>query len=143
MGGVPQRANPTDVEFGTTIASRILFEAAADENVLPVFSNIVFMAAAVPVREYLVSVIPYLMLHEDTQMFHLTLHDRAERAERHPSGGEPLDSTTPGSLLVWIDRFFESPARPTKKIPRASIASGSSGSPHVERRGVSEHALVV
>jgi pimeloyl-ACP methyl ester carboxylesterase len=95
--------------MGAMVASQILVEAAADENSIPRFSNIIFMAAAVPVREYLISVIPYLMLHEETKMYHLTLHDRAERAERHPSGGEPLDLTTPGSLLVWIDRFFESP----------------------------------
>ena len=71
----------------------------------PVFDNIVYMAAAAPLRDYEMTVLPYLEQHRDTKMYHLMLHDFAEIREESALGIPPS-----GSLLVWIDNFLSKPA---------------------------------
>lgn len=69
------------------------------------FANIVYMAAACPIREYEEAAWPYLERHPETNWYHLTLHPIADRRESPFLGLPPR-----GSLLVWIDSFFAKPA---------------------------------
>ena len=81
------------------------------------FDNLVYMAAACSIRDYEDSVFPYLRRQriqptamKKTMVYHLTLHEGAERANMFPiSSPIPL---MPGSLLVWIDSFLTNPATP-------------------------------
>jgi pimeloyl-ACP methyl ester carboxylesterase len=84
--------------LGAMIAAGILTEYPQ----LPV-NNVVFMAAACRVHDYLVSIVPFLERHHETQFFNLTLHPLSELQERHWLIAR-------GSLLVWIDDFLASPA---------------------------------
>lgn len=74
---------------------------------LPV-KNIVYMAAACSVREYQDSVFPFMERpeHRDTRMYHLVLHEDAETNEIFWAYPEFVPR---GSLLIWIDNFYERP----------------------------------
>ncbi len=64
------------------------------------------MAAACSIREFVESVVPYLMDHEKARFFNLCLHPVAE------AGQIPyklIDLLPRGSLLEWIDNFFSAP----------------------------------
>ncbi len=103
--------------MGAIITNELLrvanFEPTRGEVGVPEFKNIVYMAAADSLRSYLESALPYLDRHPETNIYHLTLHEHAEAAERFPDrkilGMRVFDLAPPGSLLVWIDSFLESP----------------------------------
>ena len=67
-------------------------------------ANLVYLAAACSISEFIDSVVPYLKLHRETRVFNLCLHPIAEELESYK-----LDIPPRGSLLVWIDNFMSSP----------------------------------
>jgi pimeloyl-ACP methyl ester carboxylesterase len=73
----------------------------------PLFDEIVFMAAACSLRDYLNTIPHYLEEYKTTRMYHLMLHDQAESTEQALWG-----TALPGSLLVWLDGFFTRPDSP-------------------------------
>jgi hypothetical protein len=89
------------------------------------YPNIVYMAAACSVRDFRRTVIPYMLLHDATCFHSLMLHPVAELRERD----RYWDLPPRGSLLVWIDDFFENPHTPLDRtmgrwdnmIPAASL----------------------
>ena len=70
------------------------------------YKNIVYMAAACSLDDYQDTIFPYLNDNPQTEMFHLTLQERAEILERH---WRWFEVSPRGSLLVWIDNFLEDP----------------------------------
>ena len=79
-------------------------------NELPI-RNIVYMAAAASIRDYQMSIWPYLRDHKDVHIYHLTLNREAEVTERWTSLGFGIfDWPLRGSLLMWIDTFLSQPA---------------------------------
>jgi hypothetical protein len=87
----------------------------ADPNIdaLPRFTNIVYMADADSMQKTERAIYAYLLAptHEHTNFFMLSLNDRAEVAETSGWFLAPK-----GSLLVWIDRFFEeTPSMPDQR----------------------------
>jgi pimeloyl-ACP methyl ester carboxylesterase len=87
--------------MGTIIVNQVLRQYPD----LPI-QRIVYMAAACSVRDYQDTVFPYLEAHPGTQMYHLVLHEDAENQEICWPAPEFVPR---GSLLVWIDNFFEKP----------------------------------
>lgn len=73
----------------------------------PLFDQIVFMAAACSLRDYLDTIPHYLEEYHSVRMSHLLLHDQAESTEQALWG-----TALPGSLLVWLDGFFTRPDAP-------------------------------
>jgi pimeloyl-ACP methyl ester carboxylesterase len=68
------------------------------------YRAIVFMAAAASIRDFEMSILPYLESHPQTRFYNLTLHKYCELSEHH------LWRLTPyGSLLVWLDDYITSP----------------------------------
>ena len=70
------------------------------------YRNIVYMAAACSIREFVESVVPFLMDHKKARFFNLCLHPIAE------AGQIPyklIDLLPRGSLLEWIDNLFSAP----------------------------------
>jgi pimeloyl-ACP methyl ester carboxylesterase len=65
--------------------------------------NLVYMGAACSIRDFQASGGIYLRFHS-TDFYNLCLHPRAELDESNV-GGIPVR----GSLLTWIDEFFQSP----------------------------------
>jgi pimeloyl-ACP methyl ester carboxylesterase len=65
--------------------------------------NLVYMAAACSIRDFLAVGGPYLKNH-DVQFYNLSLHPRKEIDETN-ADGIPVR----GSLLTWIDEFFQTP----------------------------------
>lgn len=87
--------------MGTIIAGEFLKEFPEIH-----FDRIIFMAAACSVR-YLGDIIaPYLARPEnrETKFYNLMLHPLAEVRESYLYGVAPI-----GTLLVWIDQWFEKP----------------------------------
>lgn len=70
------------------------------------FDRIVFMAAACRVRDFTETIFPYLAIpqNKDTLFYNLTLHPQAETREFNSLWLGPE-----GSLLVWIDQWFDRP----------------------------------
>ncbi|MEM6822649.1 MAG: hypothetical protein AAF558_11995 [Verrucomicrobiota bacterium] len=68
--------------------------------------ELVYFAAACEVRDFQATVLPYLKKHPGTHFYNLALHSRNETQEL-PVG--PTDLVPRGSLLVWVDHFFERP----------------------------------
>ncbi|MEK7747935.1 MAG: hypothetical protein AAB300_02520 [Nitrospirota bacterium] len=68
------------------------------------YANIVYMAGATSVRDYEDTIFPYLETHQETEVYHLTLHPIAEIRERWW-----MDSIMRGSLLMWVDQFLSQP----------------------------------
>ena len=88
-------------------------QAKSKVEALPVFTNIVYMADADSVQKTERAVHSYMLArgHEHTNFFMLSLNDRAEVAE---TAGWYL--APKGSLLVWIDHFFEgTPSMPDER----------------------------
>jgi hypothetical protein len=71
---------------------------------VPVFHDVVFMAAACSIHQYEASAFPYLEQHQDTNFFHVMLDPDSETRETYLAALSPK-----GSLLVWIDDFFSNP----------------------------------
>jgi hypothetical protein len=65
--------------------------------------NIIYMAAACSIRDFQVSTGKYIDKNSGVNFYNLCLHPRAELEESH-AWGTPVR----GSLLVWIDEFFQS-----------------------------------
>ncbi len=77
------------------------------------YTDIIYMAAACSIRDFENSVIPYLVEHEETQFYNLTLHRKAEERERFEWSRLPyVDPAIRGSLLSWIDLFLAKPLTP-------------------------------
>ncbi len=110
------------------IISNLLLQTAGSKNVngvaqaaagiegLPVFTNIVYMADADSVQKTERAVYTYMLGpgHSHTNFFMLSLNDRAEVAETTGWYLAPK-----GSLLVWIDHFFEAtPSMPDERAGR-------------------------
>ncbi|MCI5160718.1 MAG: hypothetical protein D3917_01580 [Candidatus Electrothrix sp. AX5] len=70
------------------------------------FDHIVFMGAACPIRDLDEKVFPYLAhpKNREAKFYNLVLHPLAETRESNLFGIGPV-----GSLLVWIDQWFEKP----------------------------------
>lgn len=68
------------------------------------FDSVVFMAAASSVRDLAEKVFPYLAKNPKTEFYNLSLHPQAETREFKFVWLAPE-----GSLLVWIDQWFEKP----------------------------------
>jgi len=66
--------------------------------------NIIYMAAACSIRDFQISTGRYIEKNPGANFYNLCLHPRAELEETH-AWGAPVR----GSLLVWIDEFFQSP----------------------------------
>ena len=65
--------------------------------------NLVYMAAACSIRDFLAVGAPYLKSH-DVEFYNLSLHPRKEIDETNADG-----LPARGSLLTWIDEFFQTP----------------------------------
>lgn len=85
--------------MGTIIASEVLARRPEIN-----FSKIIYMAAACSIKDYELSVQPYLKKHPNTQFYNYMLHPKAENYETHLLG---FGGT--GSLLVQIDNFYANP----------------------------------
>jgi hypothetical protein len=81
----------------------VINEAYAKFSDLPA-NLIVFMAAACSMREFRETTGKYLASHPHIPFYNLSLHPRAELDDV-----EALGLPVRGSLLVWIDEFFENP----------------------------------
>jgi pimeloyl-ACP methyl ester carboxylesterase len=66
--------------------------------------NLIYMGAACSIRDFNVVGGSYLTHSRSTQFYNLCLHPRAELDEANV-GGVPVR----GSLLTWIDEFFQTP----------------------------------
>ena len=94
-----------DVEldiYAHSMGSMVTNEAFAQFPDLPV-SRIVFMSAACSIRQFANTTALHIKKYK-TPFYNLSLHRRAERDEVE-AFGVPVR----GSLLTWIDEFFESP----------------------------------
>lgn len=100
--------------MGAFTVNGVLRHALAMPNEVPPIRNIVYMAAADSVRSYQDSAFAYLRRDRElranqngapTEVFHLVLNSRDDVRETfNPFGPELLPR---GSLLVWIDSYFE------------------------------------
>jgi|GEM_PF-2571088 len=106
--------------MGTIIVSEILRdELHRPDGPHLLCDNVVFLAAACPLRDVRTKVVPYMQEHNNTKFFNLTLHPYAEVAEnmlpvpfvKRKLGGFLLD----GSLLVYIDRLLTNPLTPQER----------------------------
>jgi hypothetical protein len=83
--------------MGTMILDHVL-----DNFSSVVFERIVYLAAAASIDEVRSSVFPYLRGHPATQFWVFTLSETREALE-----WDYLDMFDRGSLLVWIDHYFQ------------------------------------
>jgi hypothetical protein len=101
LGSASRRYEITVVghSMGTIVLNRLLKD-------FPRLScaNLVYLAAACSIAEFMDSVVSYLERHKDTRVFNLCLHPIAEELESNAFEFSPR-----GSLLVWIDNFMSSP----------------------------------
>ncbi len=112
--GQPFKVNLFAHSMGAIIANRLLNFAnqrVDNSSQMPHFTKIVYMAAACEIRDLEDTVYPYLSWgnrnvgdpgNAKTEFYNLMLHPLNERTERR--GYEFLPT---GSLLVWIDEFYE------------------------------------
>ncbi|MEK7486987.1 MAG: hypothetical protein AABZ60_21890 [Planctomycetota bacterium] len=68
------------------------------------YKEIIFMAAACSIRDFLNKTVPYLQTHLFTKFYNLCLHPEAEDNEKNWLGLVPR-----GSLLAWIDNRYMHP----------------------------------
>jgi pimeloyl-ACP methyl ester carboxylesterase len=87
--------------MGTIVANEIICTFPD----LPV-ENVVYMAAACSVRDYQNSVFPLLRRRPSANVWNLVLNETAEVDERVC---DYFEFVPRGSLLAWIDSYFESP----------------------------------
>ncbi len=92
---------------GTMVLNEWLRRDIAEERNAS-YQQMVYMAAACSVRDFLRTVVPYLLKHQESQFYNLMLHPLADRRET----GETHDAFVRGSLLVWLDGFLTDPATP-------------------------------
>jgi hypothetical protein len=92
--------------IGHSMGAIIINDALQLHPQLPV-RNIVYMAPACSISEAEEALVPYLQRHARTELFVLTLHPLAD-------AGEVVSWDLParGSLLEWIDQWFQSPDHP-------------------------------
>lgn len=77
----------------------------------PKISKFVYMAAACSINDFNSTVGRYLQKHQQTKFYNLCLHPDTE--VREVFQGVPLiNIAIPGSLLVWIDSYYENPTTP-------------------------------
>jgi pimeloyl-ACP methyl ester carboxylesterase len=100
--------------MGTIVANEMIRQFGhplSQDSHDPLFDDIVFMAAACSLRDYMDTIPHYLEEYKTsrrpTRMYHLLLHDQAESTEQALWG-----TALPGSLLVWLDGFFTRPDSP-------------------------------
>lgn len=84
--------------MGTIVLNEMLKNTEMD------IDNIVYMGAACSIRDFRDAVVPYMLLHKNTQFYNLCLHPIQELTENYY-----FDLVQRGSLLVWIDNFLENP----------------------------------
>jgi pimeloyl-ACP methyl ester carboxylesterase len=96
-----QRRSPTQrlVLIGHSMGTQILCELIREFPQLRP-NAIVFMGGAASVRDFADVIVPHLVQNETCRFYNLTLHPLAE----HWEGLSPLYR---GSLLTWIDDYFE------------------------------------
>lgn len=68
------------------------------------YHQIIYLAAACSLREFVDKTLPYLETHPQTRFYNLTLHPEAEDNEINMFGVVPK-----GSLLAWIDSRYTHP----------------------------------
>jgi hypothetical protein len=80
------------------------------------FDHIVYMAAACSLNDFGRIGVPYLQRHPESHFYNICLQPTAERAEAQPGRVMifdpwyfPLEIAPRGSLLVWIDSYFDHP----------------------------------
>jgi pimeloyl-ACP methyl ester carboxylesterase len=97
-----------DTAFRVTLVGHSMGALVASEMVRSHpdirYANIVFMAAASSMRDFELSIMPYLASHEETQFYSLSLHPLAELREQTLKRFGPN-----GSLLEWIDAYLADP----------------------------------
>lgn len=96
--------------MGTIVANEMVRQFGhplSKDSHEPLFDEIVFMAAACSLRDYMDTILHYLEEYKTPRMYHLLLHDQAESTEQALWG-----TALPGSLLVWLDGFFTRPDSP-------------------------------
>jgi hypothetical protein len=89
--------------YAHSMGAMIANEAFAEHPDLNV-KRLVYMAAACSIRDFRNTAGVYLEKHPSTSFYNLSLHPRAELDEVEVSG-----IPVRGSLLVWIDEFFNQP----------------------------------
>ncbi len=97
-GPIDERASVTLIghSLGTMIANEIVAEYPEIN-----FSSIVYMAAALRVRDIATVIEPYLLRNPSAEFFNLSLSPTREISE-----SQFLDFVPRGSLLIWIDQTF-------------------------------------
>lgn len=99
------------------------------------FRNIVYMGAACSIQDFQSSVIPYMVRHDKTHFYNLSLHPRCEAGEIALSPGRfSFDLAPRGSLPVWIDNIFAKP--PTEGQRRLGIFQSAVLASHNIPRGM-------
>ena len=88
--------------IGHSMGAIIASEIAEDPHGIE-FDDIVFLAAAVSLRDFRRTVVPYLKAHPATQFYNVTLHPAADFFE------SSTFLAPRGSLLEWIDRYLDRP----------------------------------
>ncbi len=84
------------------------FRAITKGQVTPVkIDRIIYMAAACSIRDFQDTAGRYLKEHPNTDCYNLCLNPFREIGEHQPLQAAPLFLS--GSLLIWIDEFFEKP----------------------------------
>nr|VFK17593.1 MAG: hypothetical protein BECKLFY1418C_GA0070996_103320 [Candidatus Kentron sp. LFY] len=68
------------------------------------YRNIVHMASADSMRNFIEIVVPYMKKHDYVNFYSLSLHPKNENREENYGGVVPS-----GSLLVWIDNMYTTP----------------------------------
>ena len=87
--------------MGSIVLNRLLAVTAQLENALPI-KRVVYLAPAASVLETEMSVLPFLRSNPRARFWTFALDQKDEARELHWSKLSPR-----GTLLVWIDSFFE------------------------------------
>jgi pimeloyl-ACP methyl ester carboxylesterase len=85
--------------MGTIIANEIVHRYPALD-----FRDIVYMASAATIRDFVQSVVPYMIDKPRTRFYNLTLHPEGDNHETNFMGLAPG-----GSLLEYIDHYYANP----------------------------------
>lgn len=88
--------------MGTIVINEAFLSSLKEKRVV---DNVVYLAAACSLRDFELSVIPYLEFSRSTEFYNLTLAPQNEYDEMNFA-----DLPHRGSLLDWIDAFYSSPA---------------------------------
>lgn len=97
--------------MGAMVFNEVVREIEAGRIHDPLLDRIVYMAAACSISDFNLTVGKYLTDHPKTNFHNLCLHPDCEIRETFQKF--PLiNLAIPGSLLVWIDTFYENPDTP-------------------------------